>query len=244
MNMPNKNFLTEHREHLLFPSYYTERLYDFPLNDDLKDSILTIRKNQQTHEHKNFDDPNFQYGIKTMGGFQPAFTKDFTELTKEDVPYLQDKHFTAIKSFRDNVMLDAVEDYIDKFHYKIGTNLMYANWVVIYDNNSFQRIHTHGNTIFTSIYYVDMPKTKYPYEGQLEITDLSNNHNGLSSRVVEPIKGLFVTFPGKYPHYTLPIQSEGERIVIVNDVRLNDNVNPAKENNAKEKISSLVIRNG
>lgn len=228
MNTPNKSFLTEHREHILFPSYYTERLYNFPLNDDLIDAIYTIRNNQKTTVQKNFDDPNFQYGYKTVGGYQPSLPEDFTEIKKEHCPYLQDKHFKAIKSFRDNVMLDTVNDFIDRFFSSMDNELMYANWCIIYDKNSFQRIHTHGNTLFTSIYYADMPKTKYKYEGQLEITDLSNNHNGLPTEVVEPIKGLMVTFPGKYPHYTLPIQSDGERIVIVNDVRLNSNKNPGK----------------
>jgi len=226
--MLNKNFLTEHREHLLFCSHYTERLYDFPLNDDLIDALKTIRNNQKSKENKTFEDPNFHYGNKTLGGFQPTFPTDFTEITKEHAPYLQDKHFKAIKSLKENIIIDTIDDYIKKYYSETTSELMYVNWAVMYDKNSFQRIHTHGSTLFTSIFYVDMPKTKYPYEGQLEITDVSSNHNGISTKVVEPIKGLMITFPGKFPHYTLPIQSEGERIVIVNDVRLNNNETPGK----------------
>ena len=229
MNMPNKNFLTEHREHLLFFTHLTERLYDFPLNDDLIDALHIARKNLKSKENKTFDDPNFQYGNKTLGGFQPCFPcANLTDITKEHAPYLQDKHFEAIKSLKDNIIIDTVDDYINRYYPYTRNELTYANWAVIYDKNSFQRIHTHGSTLFTSIFYVDMPKTKYPYEGQIEITDVSSNHDGLTTRVVEPIKGLMVTFPGKYPHYTLPIQSEGERIVIVNDIRLKNNDTPGK----------------
>jgi hypothetical protein len=225
MNMPNKNFLTEHREHLLFYSHYTERRYDFPYNDDLIDAIRSIRTNQTSAVNKKFDSDNFHYGNKTLGGFQPVFPTDFTEITKEHAPYLQDKHFNAIKSLKENIIIDTVNDHLTRFYPAITQELIYVNWAIIYDKNSFQRIHTHGNTLFTSIFYVDMPKTKYPYEGQLEITDTSSNFNGLATRVIEPIKGLMITFPGKYPHYTLPIQSEGERIVIVNDVRMSNNNN-------------------
>ncbi len=54
MTMLNKNFLTEHREHLLFFTHLTERLYDFPLNDDLIDALHIARKKSKIKRKQNF----------------------------------------------------------------------------------------------------------------------------------------------------------------------------------------------
>jgi hypothetical protein len=97
-------------------------------------------------------------------------------------------------------------------------SLLYKNWFVLYDKNSFQEIHTHGDSLFTSVYFVKTLKNKNLYEGNLVITDTKSNYFGLRTETIIPEEGLIVTFPANYPHYVLPVVQDDTRAVIVNDM--------------------------
>ena len=111
---------------------------------------------------------------------------------------------------------------LNKLNFKLEKDdeLLYKNWFVFYNKNSYQQVHTHGNNLFTMIYFCKVSKTSNEKEGQLVITDVKNKSNGIESKYVTPVETKLVIFPAYYPHYTLPIFSDAERVVIVNDIYL------------------------
>ena len=56
------------------------------------------------------------------------------------------------------------------------------------------------------------------YEGSLVISNTKTDWDGLRTAFIKPEEGTLVTFPVEYPHYTLPIVSDDERYVIVQDI--------------------------
>ena len=128
----------------------------------------------------------------------------------------------AIDKFKNELLKPAWNLYLNKLNFKLDNDneLLYKNWFVFYNKNSYQKVHTHGNNLFTMIYFCKVPKTSNENEGQLVITDVKNKSNGIESKYVTPVETKLVIFPAYYPHYTLPIFSDTERVVIVNDIYL------------------------
>ena len=106
-----------------------------------------------------------------------------------------------------------------------GADLLVRSWFVKYDKNAFQELHSHGGTILTQVYFVKVPKDlkfigtqPQRHEGSLVISNTKTDWDGLRTAYIKPEEGKLVTFPAEYPHYTLPIVSDDERYVIVQDI--------------------------
>jgi len=226
MNMQNENFITENNFEVLFPNYILEVQTNFKYNKEIYNILQKLKK-----QHKNMSQtPDTIEGeeghYQTIGGYQTTLEKSLTEYNSTDKGITK-KDEEVLKSLQKNVFDYAAIKYIEKcqFNFTRGKELLYKNWFVEYNKNSFQEIHTHGFTLFTMVYFVKVPKQlKYigsqpkRKEGSLVITDTKTLNAGLGTKYITPEKGKIVVFPGDYPHYTLPVVSDDTRAVIVEDI--------------------------
>ena len=226
MNIQNKNFLTESKTETLFPDYISIRRHNYPNNQKLFEIMLSLKEkysntkfqtNQALDKYRQpqHKDGGFTY---TVGGFQMN-KGNFTELKKEDG--LTNEQVQTLDHFKQHVLFPTISDYQKNLKFTLSDkdDLLYKNWFVLYDKNSFQELHTHGaSTIFTSVYFVKTPKKKYDFDGNLVVSNTKTEFVGLRHKDIEPEEGLMVTFPNDYPHYVLPFHGDGYRAVIINDM--------------------------
>ena len=195
----------------LFPDFYVEHLTNFEHNDDLYEVLCSLKKS-------NTNDNSETY---TVGGYQTHLDKPLTDQKSTDKG-MNDLYEKVLNKFTDDILKPAWNFYLDKLNIKLAKDdrLLYKNWFVFYDKNSYQQVHTHGSNLFTMIYFCKVPKNLNEKEGQLVITDIKNKSKGIESKYITPVETKLVMFPAYYPHYTLPIFSDKERVVVVNDVYL------------------------
>jgi len=195
----------------LFPDFYVEHLTNFEHNDDLYEVLCSLKKS-------NTNDNSETY---TVGGYQTHLDKPLTD-QKSDDKGMNDLYEVILNKFTDDVLKPAWNFYLDKLNIKLEKDdrLLYKNWFVFYEKNSYQQVHTHGSNLFTMIYFCKVPKNLNEKEGQLVITDIKNKSKGIESKYITPVETKLVMFPAYYPHYTLPIFSDKERVVVINDVYL------------------------
>jgi len=195
----------------LFPDFYIEHLTNFEHNDDLYKVLCSLKKS-------NTNDNSETY---TVGGYQTHLDKPLTDQKSTDKG-MNDLYEKVLNKFTDDILKPAWNFYLDKLNIKLEKDdrLLYKNWFVFYDKNSYQQVHTHGSNLFTMIYFCKVPKNLNEKEGQLVITDIKNKSKGIESKYITPVETKLVIFPAYYPHYTLPIFSDKERVVVVNDVYL------------------------
>ena len=195
----------------LFPDYYAEHITNFECNDILYEILCSLRK---SHSNNNLE-------TCTVGGFQTHLDKPLTEQKSYDKG-MNESYVKVLDKFKNELLKPAWNLYLNKLNFKLDNDneLLYKNWFVFYNKNSYQQVHTHGNNLFTMIYFCKVSKTSNENEGQLVITDVKNKSNGIESKYVTPVETKLVIFPAYYPHYTLPIFSDTERVVIVNDIYL------------------------
>jgi len=213
----------------LFPSYIGKYKLQFSQKEVIFNLMNKLREKYDSHSQKpgETEKPGDFY---TIGGFQMSLfenlgVNNFTDLRVEHgiTQEEEDALKTLANTFR-IVSNDFADNYGADFFDLQGT-MYYKNWFVMYDKNSFQEIHSHGgNNLFTQVYFLKLPKDlKYigskplRKEGSLVITNPSPNHYGTQTEYVTPEEDMIVMFQGKFPHYTLPMISEGYRCVIVND---------------------------
>jgi hypothetical protein len=222
MMQQKENFYTEkYKKNILFPDYLTVKQTNFQYNKELLEIMFFLKEKyegtnlQVNQTPEKYKVPPFTY---TVGGFQIG-GKHFTSYNENDG--LTSEQTDILKLFKKNVLDETIQDYLKNFN-NISINdsdkLLYKNWFVLYDKNSFQEIHTHGDSLFTSVYFVKTLKNKNLYEGNLVITDTKSNYFGLRTETIIPEEGLIVTFPANYPHYVLPVVQDDTRAVIVNDM--------------------------
>ena len=195
----------------LFPDFYVEHLTNFEHNDDLYEVLCSLKKS-------NTNDNSETY---TVGGYQTHLDKPLTDQKSIDKG-MNDLYEKVLNKFTDDILKPAWNFYLDKLNIKLEKDdkLLYKNWFVFYDKNSYQQVHTHGSNLFTMIYFCKVPKNLNEKEGQIVITDIKNKSKGIESKYITPVETKLVMFPAYYPHYTLPIFSDKERVVVVNDVYL------------------------
>ena len=213
----------------LFPTYIGRYKLEFSQREVIFNLMNKLREKYDSRSQKpgETEKPGDFY---TIGGFQMSLFENlgvhnFTDLRVEHgiTQEEEDALKTLANTFR-IVTNDFADNYGGDFFDLQGT-MYYKNWFVMYDKNSFQEIHSHGGSnLFTQVYFLKLPKDlKYigskpnRKEGSLVITNPSANHNGTQVEYVTPEEDMIVMFQGKFPHYTLPVISEGYRCVIVND---------------------------
>ena len=231
--MPNENLVTDQTKNnfrILFPDYIIEEQTNFAYNNEL----YNICKNIESKGYKNFsqipgsEEDNFSY--QTIGGYQPDIGKAFTDLTSKDDNILLEEE-KILKQLQSDIFNKYVNDYVQYQYPKIlkdkELKLLYKCWFVKYNKNSFQDLHTHGSKLFTMVYFVKVPKIlkligKKPntFEGTLVISNTKQDPFGLKTIKVTPEEGKIVIFPADYPHYVMPMFTEEDRVVIVEDIYL------------------------
>jgi len=225
--MPKENSVTDQTKNnlkLLFPDYILEEQSNFDCNEELVNICKTIES-----KYENFaQNPkkNEKTSIKTIGGYQTKTSKPFLEFDVQDG--ISEIDVSILKRLKNEILNPAIHRYIKELNLNFNNlDLITNSWFVKYNKNSFQELHTHGTTIFTQVYFVKIPKElkfigSQPkrYEGTLIISNTKQDWDGTRMEYIKPEEGKLIMFPAHYPHYTLPIISNDERIVIIQDVHL------------------------
>ena len=237
MTIQNKNSHTEQTKikskkvFTIFPHYIGEYKLDFAERDIVYNLLLRLKdKHKDNAISQKADEMQVKGDTYTIGGFQMNMfdnygVNNFTDLTQEHGLSIEEE--SAIKKISNTFRIVANDfaDHYPKDYFNNDLKMYYKNWFVMYNKNSFQEIHTHGTgNLFTIVYFLKLPE-KMQYvgskpdrlEGSLVITDNSQDYWGTRIDYIKPEEDKLVIFSGKYPHYTLPLVSEGWRCVIVND---------------------------
>ena len=233
MNTLNENSVTDQTKNnktILFPDYIIEEQTNFSYNNEL----YNICKKIESKGHKNYaqtsgsDEDSYSY--QTIGGYQPDLGKAFTDLkSQEDGITLEEENI--VSKLQSDIFNKYVNKYVPeqfpRFLEDKDLKLLYKCWFVKYNKNSFQDLHTHGSRLFTMVYFVKVPKVlnligKKPntFEGSLVISNTKHDPFGLKTIKVTPEEGKIVIFPADYPHYVMPMFSDEDRVVIVEDIYL------------------------
>jgi len=227
--MPKRNSVTDQTKNnfrILFPDYILEKQTNFAHNIELYNICKKIESNKENFaQSPNSDETKTKY-FQTIGGYQPRLSKPFLEYNEEDG--LSSLETSILKKLQNEVLTPSIHRYIKEAEFKFSEEeLLTKSWFVKYNKNSFQELHTHGTTIFTQVYFLKVPKElnfigSQPkrYEGSLVISNTKQDWDGTRMAYIKPEEGKLVMFPAEYPHYTLPILSDDDRIVIVQDVFL------------------------
>jgi len=238
-NITEEKYLSDNtdgvRFGVLFPDFIIQEQTGFTLNKEL----YTLCKKLEEQGHKNIaqrpelsnNSPKNVY--KTLGGYQTEFDRPLTDLTAEQDNISKDDEL-LLKKFQTEVLNKYINFYTKKqfpgLHPETKipglsdkTELIYNSWFIRYDKDAFQLLHTHGFKLFTMVYFCKIPKNmkligQDLYEGTLIVTNTKSEYQGLRTANIVPEEGKIVIFPGEYPHYTLPVLSDEDRVVIVEDV--------------------------
>ncbi len=227
--MPNENSVTDQTKNnfrILFPDYILEKQSNFDCNKELLDVCKKVESKYENFAQTPDSVEGDERFFATVGGYQ----------TKQSTPFLNFKEKDGISKYdvsilerlQNEVLMPSFHKFIEDADYKFdNADLLTKSWFVKYDKNSFQELHTHGDTILTQVYFVKVPKDlkfigtqPYRHEGSLVISNTKTDWNGLRTAYIKPEEGKLVMFPAEYPHYTLPIISNDERYVIVQDIFL------------------------
>lgn len=105
----------------------------------------------------------------------------------------------------------------------------FSSWVVKGGEGSYHTLHDHGPNNVSSVFYLDVPESEDPLQGQIYFILHSNPYSGLSvprTRTLHfvPSKGSLVIFPSWIPHGVYP-QGPGSRITLNIDFNGNPNFN-------------------
>jgi len=194
----------------LFPSLIYDAQLDFKKNNVLAKIMKDIQKNNIGKDDKK---------SYTLGGFDWKSDKAIFDLGVKDG--LNKKEADVLVEFKKLLMkaLDVYRDEFIKLHGQPRASLAYKSWFVIYKDKSQQELHTHGDSMFTSVYFVKSPKLDDDNEGKLVIYNRVSEHDGIRRIMIKPRPGRLVIFPSNYPHNVFPHYSKDDRMTIITDVK-------------------------
>lgn len=130
-------------------------------------------------------------------------------------------------------LTDFINEQIKKLLPALGfkNNYVITNcWININGKNDFNKPHMHGGSVLAAVFYVTAPANA----GRLVLRNPTQNHhfcidakivdrwNELNSFTweVEPEVGKLIIFPAWVDHYTLPNQSDEDRISLAFNISL------------------------
>ena len=225
--MPKENSVTDQTKNnfrVLFPDFILEEQSNFDCNKELLDVCKKVESKYenlaQTPDSVEGKDKFFA----TVGGYQTKSSNPFLNFKEEDG--ISKFDVSILNRLQDEILMPSFKKFCEKAKYNFfGADLLVRSWFVKYDKNAFQELHSHGGTILTQVYFVKVPKDlkfigtqPQRHEGSLVISNTKTDWDGLRTAYIKPEEGKLVTFPAEYPHYTLPIVSDDERYVIVQDI--------------------------
>ena len=128
-----------------------------------------------------------------------------------------------------NIIHDEIEKYRDSFihseegiieHWPKGYYL--NGWLVSYQSGGKISPHMHEAGWLSGSIYINVPKTSGKHSGDLVLCiepELSNGSTEANNKtIIDVDTGGFCLFPSSLLHYTIPFESEEDRIVLAFDV--------------------------
>ena len=109
-------------------------------------------------------------------------------------------------------------DFITKF----PKDLQFKGWVVRLGRNGHQTEHIHTTGWLSGVFYLEVPKSKDPEEGAIELGLWGHDYHILDENYprvrYHPKPGGLVLFPSSLFHATIPHQNDEARLCIAFDL--------------------------
>lgn len=166
----------------------------------------------------------------TQGGFH----------TKTD---FLDRSDSVIQRFRNEILIPGVKDYMANYYNLkmvrqrdiTPEKLQVQGWGNIMRKGEWNAPHNHTatNNRLSAVYYIQVPECERP-EGALQFENpnpISVQHGDYGNIKFHPGAGDLILFPCYQVHFSHPFHSEGERILIASDIKVEDEFNFSGENN-------------
>ena len=198
----------------MFYTLFPCLIYDTQLNFKKNNVLAKIMKDIQKNNLDKDDKKSY-----TLDGFDWKSDKAIFDLDVEDG--LSKKEADVVLEFKKELIsaLDVYKNEFTRIHGKPRASLAYKSWFVIYKSKSQQELHTHGDSMFTSVYFVKSPKLNNDNEGKLVIYNRVSEYDGIRRYMIKPKPGRLVIFPSSYPHNVFPHYSKDDRMTIITDVK-------------------------
>lgn len=153
---------------------------------------LLFTYNVEDHEkHKN--------KLIELINLLPRNRNDAVSHTDWNLPVNMQKEWQGY--FFKNILYKWKDDFSDKLGEKIAYNNIWFQW---YDNGDYHDWHTHAQTHFTNIYYLNLPyqsiKTKVKVFGETKNIDIQ--------------EGQIISFPGFWKHSS-PVNNTDQAKIII-----------------------------
>lgn len=225
-----KHYPSTTRVDIGFPMVVVSHHYEGEATRQLNDELAQLIRQTE----KNGIEQYKATKTATQGGFHT--TPDFLERTDP-----------AIQEYKNKILIPGVISYL-KSYYQFMTfpadevlpgHLAVRGWGNILRAGEWNAPHNHITTHnrLSSVYYVSAPERPYP-EGILEFSNpnpLSNQHGCFGSMKFHPVAGDLIIFPCYLTHFSHPFYSGEERILVANDIRVNDPFDHVRDNSTYDK---------
>jgi uncharacterized protein (TIGR02466 family) len=99
---------------------------------------------------------------------------------------------------------------------EVAVGFQGGSWANVSRDGEYNKPHIHPGAMWSGVFYVDVGERdpQPPGNGCLEFMDPRSGNIVAVKRVVDPVPGLLVIFPGWLYHYVNPFRGRGERISI------------------------------
>jgi tetratricopeptide (TPR) repeat protein len=155
-------------------------------------------------------------GVTTYNGYQTGgnlFASPTKALAKLDQIFKDqiEKYYQSIESEQSVFVQERPKD------------LKLRGWYVRYLESGYQGGHIHPTGWVTCVIYLSMPKNvSNPSEGGIKFTLKNDDYPEILTDVPSlfhvPVNGQIVLFPSSLYHYTIPVTSGEERLMIASDL--------------------------
>ena len=146
-------------------------------------------------------------------------------------------------NFREQVLFPGVQEYMQHYYkYKFTKpiqitheNTEMKGWGNVMRKGEWNAPHNHTALYnrLSAVYYIKVPMCKRP-EGALQFDNpnpIGVQHGDYGNIKFHPTEGDLIIFPCHQIHFSHPFSSEGERILIASDIKVEDCFNASEENN-------------
>ena len=197
------------------PNPFCKHPLDYVLNRDLtkvcdfdNTFIKTVKKILNKEKILLKNQGLLTNGIQTSGNF---FNFE-TELTSK----IKDIIHSEIENYR-SIFADSEEGFLKKFPYQYRLNA----WLVSMKNGGKLDAHIHENGWLSGSIYINVPRKKKVDSGNLVVCleeEYEEEENKNIKKSINVVTGSICIFPASLLHYTVPFESNEERIVLAFDV--------------------------
>jgi len=189
-------------------------------------------------KHVSHTDLNFQYDFEKIFAEKARSILNENKISDRKQPLLINGHQTSgnlfdIKSDSTESIQKVIRLEIEKYRInfknseeglikKWPTDYNIYGWLIVMKSGGELRPHMHERGWISGSIYINVPSKSKADSGNLvvciddeeSVTERSKN----SKKIINVVTGNLVLFPASLMHYTIPFQSEEERIVLAFDV--------------------------